>query len=160
MLPGHRFETSNTHGIEKTLPSSSSLNLLVIQRTFQPDFENFKLFCFLVQFNSSIKFHSFIADSKKEFSVFKKFPNSRSYTAASDFWFIIPISWLECKEEKWNLILVLTVLEGKLSLGQAHREIAEQSTILSTPTFIAGLDPEGIFTAALNRFIKGRTSAA
>lgn len=73
----------------------------------------------------------FIADSKKEFSMFK-FLYSRSYTAASEFWHIIPISWLECKEENLNLILVLTVLEGKLSLDQSHRETADQSTILST----------------------------
>lgn len=91
--------------------------------------------------------------------MFKKFLYSKSYTAASDFWIIIPISWLECKEEKLNLILVLTVLEGKLCMGQAHGEIADQHSIPSTPTFIAGLDPEEIFTAALNRFIKGRTSA-
>lgn len=45
-------------------------------------------------------------------------------------------------------------------MGQAHGEIADQHSIPSTPTFIAGLDPEEIFTAALNRFIKGRTSAA
>lgn len=88
-------------------------------------------FSFLVQFNSSIKFHYFIADSKKSFSMFK-FLYSRSYTAAPDFWHIIPLSWLECEEENLNLILVLTVLEGKLSLDQAHRETADQSTILST----------------------------
>lgn len=45
-------------------------------------------------------------------------------------------------------------------MGQAHGEIADPHNIPSTPTFIAGLDPEEIFTAALNRFIKGRTSAA
>lgn len=90
-----------------------------------------KTFSFLVQLNSSTEFHYFIADSKKEFSMFK-FLYSRSYTATSGFWHIIPISWLECKEENLNLILVLTVLEGKLSLDQAHGETADQSTILST----------------------------
>lgn len=59
-----------------------------------------------------------------------------------------------------NLVLVLPPLEVKLSLGQAHRETADQNTTLSTPTFKAGLDPEGIFAAPLPMFIKGRASAA
>lgn len=53
-------------------------------------------------------------------------------------------------------MLILTVLEVKLSLGQIYGEIADKSTILSTPTFIEGLDPEAMFIATLNMFIKGR----
>lgn len=45
-----------------------------------------------------------------------------------------------------NLVLVLRLLEVKLSLGQAHGKIADQNTTLSTPTFKAGLDPERVFT--------------